>query len=70
MDEVEKFTIENKHLPNVPTTSEVQKNGLDMHETSKMFMEKIEELTLYMIQMNKEIKALKIENENLKKSIK
>jgi hypothetical protein len=42
------------------------KEGLDVAKTSKMFMEKIEELTLYMIEMNKEIKALKAENEKLK----
>jgi hypothetical protein len=69
LEEVEKFTKENKHLPNVPTTADVQKNGLDMHETSKMFMEKIEELTLYLIELNKEVKSLKIENELLKKKL-
>jgi hypothetical protein len=67
LEEVEKYTIANKHLPNVPSTAEVQRDGLDMHLTSKMFMEKIEELTLYMIEMNKEIKALKAENAKLKK---
>jgi hypothetical protein len=67
LEDIEAFTIKNKHLPNVPSTEEVQKNGLDMQETSRMFMEKIEELTLYMIEMNKEIKALKEENEKLKK---
>jgi hypothetical protein len=66
LEEVEAFTLKNKHLPNVPTTAEVQKNGLDMHETSRMFMEKIEELTLYMIELNKEVKALKAENAALK----
>jgi trimeric autotransporter adhesin len=67
LEDIEAFTIKNKHLPNVPSTEEVQKNGLDMQETSRMFMEKIEELTLYMIEMNKEIKALKEENAKLKK---
>ena len=43
------------------------KTGLDVSQTSKMFMEKIEELTLYMIEMNKEIKSLKAQNEVLKK---
>jgi hypothetical protein len=60
LEDVEKFTKEFKHLPNVPTTEEVQKNGLDLHETSKMFMEKIEELYLYIFELKKEINDLKI----------
>lgn len=67
LEEVEKFTLENKHLPNVLSEKEMVKEGLDVAKTSKMFMEKIEELTLYMIEMNKEIKALKAENELLKR---
>jgi hypothetical protein len=68
LEEVEKFTLKNKHLPNVPSADEMVKSGLDVAQTSKMFMEKIEELTLYMIELNKEIKALKAENQLLKKS--
>ena len=67
LEDVEKFTLANKHLPNVPSAEEMIKNGLDISQTSKMFMEKIEELTLYMIEMNKEIKQLKAENKLLKK---
>jgi hypothetical protein len=66
LEQVEKYTLENKHLPNVPSAEEMVKGGLDVAQTSKMFMEKIEELTLYMIEMNKEIKALKAENATLK----
>jgi hypothetical protein len=67
LEELEKYTIENKHLPNVPSSEEMVAEGLDVAKTSRMFMEKIEELTLYMIDMNKEIKALKEKNEKLKK---
>ena len=67
LEEVEEFTLKNKHLPNVPSADEMVKTGLDVSHTSKMFMEKIEELTLYMIELNKEIKALKAQNEVLKK---
>jgi hypothetical protein len=66
LENLEKYIHANKHLPNVPSTAEVQKEGLDFHQTSRMFMEKIEELTLYMIDMKKEINALKSENEALK----
>ncbi len=67
LESVEQFTKVNNHLPNVPSADEMVKSGLDVAQTSKMFMEKIEELTLYMIEMNKEIKALKAENAKLKK---
>ena len=67
LDKLESFVKENKHLPNVPSAEEMSKNGLDVMQTSAKLMEKIEELTLYMIEMNKEIKALQKENEQLKK---
>lgn len=67
LDKVETFVKENKHLPNVPSAEEMSKNGLDVMQTSAKLMEKIEELTLYMIEMNKEIQALKAENAKLKK---
>lgn len=69
LEKVESFVKENKHLPNVPSAEEMSKNGLDVSQTSAKLMEKIEELTLYMIEMNKEIKALKSENANLKKLV-
>jgi hypothetical protein len=69
LEEVEAFTSENKHLPNVPSAAELVEKGLDFNETSRMFMEKIEELTLYMIELNKEVKALKAENESLKSKL-
>jgi hypothetical protein len=55
LDEVEKFTLKHKHLPNVPSATEMVENGLDVTETSRIFMEKIEELTLYLIGVNKDL---------------
>lgn len=66
LDKVESYIKENKHLPNVPSAEDMSKNGLDVTQTSAKLMEKIEELTLYMIEMNKEIKALKEENAKLR----
>ncbi|MBK6979683.1 MAG: hypothetical protein IPH28_23475 [Cytophagaceae bacterium] len=59
LDQVEKFTITHKHLPNVPSALEMVEKGLDVSSTNKMLMEKIEELTLYVIQLNKELQLLK-----------
>ena len=58
LEQVENFTKENKHLPNVPSAELMTKNGLDVNEVSKMFMEKIEELTLHIIELNKRINNL------------
>ncbi|MCR9065744.1 MAG: hypothetical protein NXI00_17365 [Cytophagales bacterium] len=64
--ELEGFINNNKHLPNVPSAEGIVESGLDVGETSRMFMEKIEELTLYLIEMNKEIQSLKAQNIKLK----
>jgi hypothetical protein len=53
--ELEKFVVENKHLPNIPAGSELEKNGLDVGTVQAKQMEKIEELTLYIIEMNKKM---------------
>jgi len=60
LEDVEKFTLSNKHLPNVPSADEMAKNGLDVTQTSAKLMEKIEELTLYVIELNKRIKELEM----------
>ncbi len=62
IDEMERFIKENKHLPNVPSATEIEKNGLKVGETNKAMMEKIEELALYIIQLKKEIDSLKSKN--------
>ena len=49
----------NKHLPDVPTTAEVMKNGIDLGKMNGILLKKIEELTLYMIDMKKELDATK-----------
>lgn len=58
LTEVEKFIKQNKHLPNIPSAKEIKENGLQLGDTQKRMMEKIEELTLYMIEANKRIEAL------------
>lgn len=67
--DVEKYITKNQHLPNIPSTEELVKDGLDLGEMQAKQMEKIEELTLYMIEMKKEIDSLKKENAELKDKI-
>jgi hypothetical protein len=58
LEDVEKFILSNKHLPNIPSAKEIEKNGLQVGDVQKRMMEKIEELTLYVIEQDKRIKNL------------
>lgn len=55
LTEVEKFVNENKHLPGVQSAKELAENGIDIGEMQSKQMEKIEELTLYIIDQNKKL---------------
>jgi hypothetical protein len=66
LSEVEAYVKENKHLPNIPSASELVKDGLNLGEMQALQMKKIEELTLYLIEMKKEIDTMKKENKTLK----
>ena len=66
LSEVEVFVKKEKHLPNVPSEQELKANGADVMEINKMLMEKVEELTLYLIQQNKDTEALKKQLEELR----
>ncbi len=59
LPEVEKYIKENKHLPEVPSALEVEEKGIDLAEMNTILLKKIEELTLHMIDMKKEIEVLK-----------
>lgn len=67
LDEVETFIKENKHLPDIPTAEEVEENGVSLGEMQTKLLQKIEELTLYVIEQDKSIEQLKEENDSLKK---
>jgi hypothetical protein len=60
LKEIESFINENGHLPNIPSAQSVQEEGLDLGEMNRLLLEKIEELTLHIIQQQKEIDALKM----------
>ncbi|MFN3488382.1 MAG: beta strand repeat-containing protein [Emticicia sp.] len=65
--DVEKHIDYYKHLPNVPSAEQMAKSGMDVMETSAKLLEKIEELTLYIIKMNKQVEALESKVNNLEK---
>lgn len=67
LSEVEDFIKVNKHLPDVPSAREVAEEGYSQHEVNKVLLQKIEELTLYVIQQNKTIEEQNKKIEKLEK---
>lgn len=53
--ETEEFIQKNGHLPNVPSSEEIEKDGFALEEMDAKLMEKVEELTLYMIEQQKQL---------------
>ena len=66
LDEVEAFVKENKHLPGVPSASKMKEEGMSLSEMSNLLLEKVEELTLHLIRVEKENRALKAEMERMR----
>ena len=58
LNQVEDYIKSNKHLPHVPSAREVKENGVNIVEMDATLLRKIEELTLYMIEMKKQNEAL------------
>ena len=64
LKELDTYIAANHHLPDVPTEQQVMKNGLNLGEMNQALLKKVEELTLYLIDKDKEIGALKQEQQN------
>lgn len=67
LNEVEAYVNANKHLPGVPSEEEVAANGVNVGSMNATLLQKVEELTLYMINLQKENDALKVRVSNLEK---
>jgi len=59
LSEVKTYIDQHQHLPEIPSEQEMIKNGLDVSEMNKLLMKKVEELTLYLIENQKQIDELK-----------
>lgn len=70
LSDVEKYIEGNGHLPNIPSAEEVESQGISVGDMQRLQMEKIEELTLHLIEKDKEIIDLKSRLERLEKLIK
>ncbi len=55
LKELETYIDKNKHLPDVPSTQEVLEKGTDVAEMNKILLQKVEELTLYLLEQNKKM---------------
>jgi hypothetical protein len=53
LQELERYVKEHKHLPEIPTAVEVEREGIDLGEMNKKLLQKVEELTLYLIEERK-----------------
>jgi hypothetical protein len=62
LSEVEKYYLKNKHLPDVPSAKEMETKGDNVAETDAMLLKKIEELTIHMVELEKQVKELKKAN--------
>jgi len=65
LQDVEHYIIKHKHLPGVPSANEIIKDGLDVGENQAILLKKIEELTLYILQQQKELEQIKAVNNQL-----
>lgn len=65
LSDIETFISTNSHLPGVPSAEETEANGQDIGEMNRILLQKIEEMTLYMINQDKKLKALEKKIEQL-----
>lgn len=69
LKDLENYIKQNNHLPDMPSAGDVQKNGLDLSDNQATLLKKIEELTMYVIDLNKKVDKLSKENTSLKKKV-
>ncbi len=76
LSEVENYILTNKHLPDIPSAAQMEEQGVNLAKMNKLLLQKVEELTLYQIEKDKEVKKIKEarrreheERENLKEAL-
>ena len=67
--DLQDFVNENRHLPGVPNAEEVAKDGISVSEVQKNLLLKVEELTLYILQLSKHNETLQQEFAAIKKQL-
>lgn len=69
LNRLKTFIDQNHHLPGIPSEAEVYKKGLNLGDLDKTLVKKVEELTLYLIEKDAEIKILKGDNTEMKEEV-
>ena len=69
LDQVENFIITNRHLEGIPSASEIAEDGINIADIQIKLLQKIEELTLYIIKQDKDIKKLTLKLDELTKVV-
>lgn len=67
LEEVQEHIEAHGHLINIPSAADVAANGMDLGEMNRLLLEKVEELTLYLLQQDQELKALQTQISTLEK---
>ncbi len=67
--DLEKSIRKEQHLPNIPAAADMEKNGIMLGDMNRRIIEKVEELTLYIIDLNKQNEQLRQEVDQLKKQV-
>jgi len=62
---LEEYIQKHKHLPEIPSAADSEKNGIELGEMNKILLKKVEELTLHLIEKDKELKAFKLNSTKL-----
>ena len=69
LEEVEKHINAKGHLPEIPSEAEVTENGINLGEMNAKLLQKIEELTLYLIEQNKQNQTQQARIEQLEQKL-
>jgi hypothetical protein len=67
LEALEAYTAKHRHLPHLPSSNEVMEKGQELGSNQKALVQKVEELTLHLIRLNKELKAAQEEIELIKR---
>jgi hypothetical protein len=70
LDEVKRYIDKNQHLPGVPSAEQTEKGGLKLGEMNAILLKKVEELTLYLLERDKQLKSDRKDISELKKQVK
>mgnify|MGYP000728305454 CR=1 FL=1 len=69
LSSIKAYIEKHKHLSGLPSATEVAAKGLDIPETNRKLLEKVEELTLHLLELQKGLKELKLENKKINQLI-